>query len=117
MLKRIAIDQLRLGMYIHELGSSWMDNPFWRGAFLLEDPKDLQTIISTRIQSAWIDTSKGDDIEGGETEETVTKNIETAIAPANTPPPKDRATCQHHRRSCACRQDLCAVQASRRFHV
>jgi hypothetical protein len=55
-------------MYIHELGGSWMDNPFWRGAFLLDDPKDLKTVIATRIKSAWIDTSKGNDIEGGESE-------------------------------------------------
>jgi HD-GYP domain-containing protein (c-di-GMP phosphodiesterase class II) len=72
-------------MYIHELGGSWMDNPFWRGAFLLDDPKDLKTVIATRIKSAWIDTSKGNDIEGGESEETVTENIEATLAPANTP--------------------------------
>lgn len=85
MLKRIPTEQLRLGMYIHELSGSWMDNPFWRNAFLLTDPKDLQTIISIRTKSVWIDISKGDDIEGGETEELVNQNIEATLAPADTP--------------------------------
>lgn len=88
MLKRIPVEQLRLGMYIHELGGSWMDNPFWRKAFLLEDPKDLQTVASTRLKWLWIDTSKGLDIEQGElaeSEESIARDVESTLAQANTP--------------------------------
>jgi putative nucleotidyltransferase with HDIG domain len=90
MLKRILVEQLRLGMYIHELGGSWMDNPFWRNTFLLDDPKDLQTLSSTRMKDVWIDTSKGIDIEedecnGGETKETVAYEVEATLALADTP--------------------------------
>ncbi|MDO9053901.1 MAG: HD-GYP domain-containing protein [Gallionella sp.] len=62
MQKRISVEQLRLGMYIHELGCSWMDHPFWRKSFLLEEPHDLKTIASTRTQWVSIDTSKGLDV-------------------------------------------------------
>lgn len=90
MQKRISVEQLRLGMYIHELGGSWMDNPFWRSAFLLEDPNDLKTILSTKIKLVWIDTSKGLDVDApeldnGETEESVSENIESTLALADTP--------------------------------
>ena len=88
MLKRIPVEQLRLGMYIHELGGSWMDNPFWRNAFLLDDPKDLQTVISTQLKWLWIDTTKGLDIEQGEiaeSEESIAQNVESTLAQANAP--------------------------------
>lgn len=87
MLKRISVEQLRLGMYIHELGGSWMDNPFWRSAFLLDDPKDMKTILSIKMKSVWIDTAKGIDIdiEAGESLEEVAENIESTLALANIP--------------------------------
>lgn len=63
MLKKIPVKQLRLGMYIHELGCSWMEHPFWSKTFLLDDPKDLSTLLSTQIKIVHIDTSKGLDVE------------------------------------------------------
>ena len=74
-------------MYIHELGGSWMDNPFWRSAFLLDDPKDMKTILSIKMKSVWIDTAKGIDIdiEAGESLEEVAENIESTLALANIP--------------------------------
>ena len=83
MLKHIQTDQLRLGMYIHELGGSWMDNPFWRGAFLLDKKEDLKTIRSTGIKEVWIDDSKGLGIEGGEDEKTIAAEIEATLAEAD----------------------------------
>lgn len=83
MLKRIPVEQLRLGMHIHEFCGSWMDHPFWRGAFLLDNPEDLQTILSTGLTELWIDTKKGLDVEGGKAEEKVAAEIETTLAQAN----------------------------------
>ncbi|MBY0577366.1 MAG: HD-GYP domain-containing protein [Gallionellaceae bacterium] len=84
MLKRIHIKQLRLGMYIHELCGSWMDHPFWRDTFLLDNPKDLQTILSTGIHEVWIDAAKGLDVEDGATEEMVAAEVEATLEHANT---------------------------------
>lgn len=84
MLKRIHVEQLRLGMHIHELCGSWMDHPFWRGAFTLDNPKDLQTILSTGIKEAWIDTSMGLDVEDGATEEVIAAEIEAMLAQADS---------------------------------
>jgi putative nucleotidyltransferase with HDIG domain len=80
MLKRIHVEQLRLGMHVHELCGSWMDHPFWRNAFLLDDPKDLQTILATGIKEVWIDTSKGLDLEGGIAQEAIAAVVETTLA-------------------------------------
>ena len=65
MLKRIHIQHLTLGMYLHEFCGSWMDHPFWRAKFLLKDPGDLARIQATAIQEIWIDTDKGLDVAAG----------------------------------------------------
>lgn len=80
MLKRIPVQQLRLGMHVHEFCGSWMDHPFWRGAFLLEDPEDLNAIRATGLHEVWIDTAKGIDIEGGATEDEVVAEVEATLA-------------------------------------
>lgn len=66
MLKRINVTQLRIGMHLHELCGSWIDNPFWRSAILLDNPDDLVRILGSGINEAWIDTSKGLDVEAVE---------------------------------------------------
>lgn len=62
MLKRIQIQDLALGMFIHELCGSWMDHPFFRSSFLLTRNGDLQRILATSITEAWIDTARGMDV-------------------------------------------------------
>ncbi|MCU6433151.1 HD-GYP domain-containing protein [Undibacterium sp. Jales W-56] len=62
MLKKIETNQLRVGMYIQELCSSWMDTPFWQKSFMIDDQNLLSKVLSTKIKEAWIDTSKGLDV-------------------------------------------------------
>lgn len=65
MLKRIHVEDLTLGMYLHEFCGSWMEHPFWRTRFLLEEPRDLERIHSTAVQEVWIDVSRGKDVAVG----------------------------------------------------
>ena len=62
MLKRITASELRLGMFIDRLDGSWLEHSFWRGRFLLEDPRDLERVRESGIDALWIDTSKGLDV-------------------------------------------------------
>lgn len=91
MLKKIPVEQLRLGMYIHEFVASWMDNPFWRSAFLMDDPEDLKAILATKIKQVWIDTSQGLDVvsaENVETEESVAEEVNITLVQADAPTSK-----------------------------
>lgn len=63
MLKKIPIKQLRLGMFIQELGGRWIDHPFWRKAFKLAKPEDLKTLLESGVPDVVIDTDKGLDVE------------------------------------------------------
>jgi HD-GYP domain-containing protein (c-di-GMP phosphodiesterase class II) len=62
MLKKIPVNELRLGMFIQELCGSWMDHPFWKKSFNLTKPEELQTLQTCGLQEVWIDTSKGLDV-------------------------------------------------------
>ena len=67
MLKKINVRQLTVGMHLKEFCGSWMDHPFWRNAFVITDPKDIERILASSITEVWIDSSKGLDIAAGET--------------------------------------------------
>jgi HD-GYP domain-containing protein (c-di-GMP phosphodiesterase class II) len=62
MLKRIAVKEVELGMFIHKLDGSWFDHPFWKSRFLLEDPENLHDHRASGIAAVLIDTSKGKDV-------------------------------------------------------
>ncbi|NWB85699.1 HD-GYP domain-containing protein [Pseudomonas gingeri] len=66
MLRQIQVSELRVGMYVQSFCGSWMDHPFWRSHFLLDDETDLQKIRASGLAALWIDTDKGLDVEVGE---------------------------------------------------
>ncbi len=67
MLKRIAVKQLKVGMYLKEFCGSWMEHPFWRTSFVITDPKDIASILASSIKEVWIDSGKGLDVPPTET--------------------------------------------------
>ncbi|MEG2902199.1 MAG: DUF3391 domain-containing protein, partial [Massilia sp.] len=62
-LKKVAIKQLRPGMYVEQLCCSWIDTPFWQSSFLIESAAQLGRIATSRATEAWIDTERGLDVE------------------------------------------------------
>lgn len=94
MLKRISVDDLRVGMHLHELGGAWLDHPFLRSSFKIEDVQTLRKIRSSGIREAWIDTAKGLDIAGGVTEAEADAEVELDLqaSAAEEPAPPVRAS-------------------------
>lgn len=66
MLKLISTKQVRLGMFIHALQGAWIDHPFWKNAFKLEDSADLKKLQASAIKEVVIDISKGLDVAAEE---------------------------------------------------
>lgn len=66
MLKKIGVQQLRVGMYLKEFCGSWMEHPFWRSSFVITDPKDIEAIRTSSIREVWIDSTKGLDVTADE---------------------------------------------------
>ncbi len=122
MLKKIAVDQLQLGMHLKEFCGSWMDHPFWRTGFVLTNPVDLDLILRSSIKEVWIDASLGDDVPEGqavmdeeEVEVTPTeavKKLKVSVVPHllrdTTPIPADK---EMARAAMICQESKAAVIA------
>jgi putative nucleotidyltransferase with HDIG domain len=63
MKKKINVSDARLGMFIDSLCGSWIDHPFWRRSFLLDQQKDLDDLLVCGTKEVWIDTDLGVDVE------------------------------------------------------
>lgn len=70
MLKQINVQDLRVGMYLQELGGSWLDHPFWRNKFVIEDSDDIRLILESGIKTVWIDDTRGLDVLASAAEKT-----------------------------------------------
>lgn len=93
MLKRIAVKDIKLGMFICEFCGSWMEHPFWKTRFLLEDEKDLRAILASGIKELWIDVAQGLDTNGGssgKTEAEVERETEAVLLSAENPATTER---------------------------
>ncbi|MFM9916324.1 MAG: HD-GYP domain-containing protein [Rhizobacter sp.] len=61
-LKKISVQQVRLGMHLHELCGAWLDHPFWKTKFVLQDVADLNKLQGSSVRECWIDVTKGLDV-------------------------------------------------------
>ena len=77
MLRTIPVEQLKLGMYIHALSGAWVDHPFWKSQFMLQDASDLRKLQASAIQAVVIDTGLGMD---------VAESASAVVAPVAEPP-------------------------------
>ncbi|MDH5427900.1 MAG: DUF3391 domain-containing protein [Nitrospirota bacterium] len=64
MKKRIAIQDLRPGMYIAGMDQSWFQTPFLRHKWLVKREDEITLLRSYGIQGVLIDTEKGSDVVG-----------------------------------------------------
>ena len=63
MIKEVPVNQLRTGMYVHNLECRWLDHPFATNRFKLKSSKDLAEIQRLGVTSVHIDTDKGLDVQ------------------------------------------------------
>jgi HD-GYP domain-containing protein (c-di-GMP phosphodiesterase class II) len=68
MLKKIRIDQVRLGMHLHALEGAWIDHPFWKTRFVIRDAELLRKLQDSAIAEVWIDPTKGLDVANDDDE-------------------------------------------------
>jgi len=83
MLKVVSTEQVRMGMFIQELKGAWIDHPFWKTSFKLEDPVDLRKLQTSVVKEVVIDTSRGLDVAATEISSVRVEApaVETAPAP------------------------------------
>ncbi len=62
MLKKIRVEQLTVGMHLHELCGPWLAHPFWKNRFVIKDGVELRKIAASDVTECWIDVEKGHDV-------------------------------------------------------
>jgi putative nucleotidyltransferase with HDIG domain len=63
VLKKVAVNQLTVGMFVHGFEESWLKHPFWRSQFLIKEPTTLREVQASGITHCLIDVSKGQDVQ------------------------------------------------------
>lgn len=76
MIKKIGIDQLKPGMYIHDLNCGWLDHPFLKNHFAVHDMATVEKIRAIGIRELYIDTVKGADDRWGRTQQEVSSDLD-----------------------------------------
>ena len=88
--KRVSIEQLKPGMFIHDLGADWMSHGFLRSRFTLKDEQQIDKIRECGIRELYIDVSRGLDVQDAPTRAEYERMIETDLhkVVATAPPRK-----------------------------
>lgn len=63
MIKKINVDRLIVGMYIHDINCSWLENPFIRKSFPVKDENMIAKIKSQNIREIYINTNRGANVK------------------------------------------------------
>jgi putative nucleotidyltransferase with HDIG domain len=74
-VKKIRIEQLQAGMFVHDLNCGWMDHPFLSSQFLVRDGGDIAKITKLGIHELYIDTARGADVADAIPRDEVRRNI------------------------------------------
>lgn len=61
-IKRVKVDELELGMYIHDLQCSYLQHGFLFQQFLLKKPEQIQKMRRQGLREVLIDTELGQDV-------------------------------------------------------
>lgn len=81
MVKKIPVEQLRVGMFIHALDCDWWNHPFLRSKKKVTSEKVIKKIIDYGILEVVIDTSKGLDVSEAPQEPAGTEEKEPGLKP------------------------------------
>lgn len=90
MIKKIKVDQLKVGMFVKDLDCGWLDHPFLIGSFKIKSEEELKKVQGSNIKIAYIDSEKGVDIDPPKTKKPTVQIV------ANKKPHKSRVTPEKH---------------------
>ncbi len=79
MIKKIAVRELRPGMYIHDFNCSCVPHPLFNTRFKVKSDSEIEKLLELGIASVYIDPALGDDAPHAATEEDVRRAVESAL--------------------------------------
>ena len=80
MLKKIPISAMTLGMHLHALEGPWLEHPFWKTQFIVDEPADLAKLIRSGVKECWINVSLGKDVDNAHCFTTIKGSYKLSVA-------------------------------------
>ncbi len=74
-IKRVKVEDLKAGMYVHDLNCSWLEHGFIRQRFALKHADQIQKIRDHGLNEIYIDTARGDDVAGAPTQAEIEQGL------------------------------------------
>ena len=62
MRKKIAISQVRMGMFVDCIDGPWLKHSLWKTRFLIKDDETLARVRTCGAAECWIDVAEGADV-------------------------------------------------------
>jgi putative nucleotidyltransferase with HDIG domain len=90
MIKKVKIDQLLPGMFIHDFDCGWSEHPFLSDSLKVTDEKIINTIVAHGLHEVYIDTEKGIDVSDSPTKDEVNQEIQSELQKVIEPKITDR---------------------------
>jgi putative nucleotidyltransferase with HDIG domain len=84
-IKRVRVDQLKAGMYIHDLNCGWLQHGFLRPKFLIKHTGQIQKMVDQGLGEVYIDTAQGADVAGAPTLAEIEQGLEQQLKASAAP--------------------------------
>lgn len=78
-IKRVRVEDLKAGMFVHDLNCGWLQHGFFRQQFLLRHPGQIQKMRDQGLAEIYIDTARGDDVAGAPTQAEVEQGLDRQL--------------------------------------
>src|SRR4029077_2924400 len=91
MIKKIKVEHLKPGIFVHDFNCGWLHHPFLRNRVKITTDEEIEKILHHQIREVYIDTDKGLDVDDAPTKPEVDQKIQTEITKIEEPEMPDRA--------------------------
>lgn len=92
MIKKVTVEQLKPGVFVHDFNCGWLHHPFLANRAKIESDKDIAKVVKHGIREVYIDTDKGLDIDDAPTALEVQLQLQSEIAQAVSVPAQPRGS-------------------------
>jgi putative nucleotidyltransferase with HDIG domain len=79
MIKKVRVEQLRVGMYVHDFNAGWLDHPFALNSMKIGAEDELRRVFASGIRELFIDTVRGADVDDAPTRDEAAAATELQI--------------------------------------
>ncbi|HEY7168129.1 MAG TPA: HD-GYP domain-containing protein [Candidatus Binatia bacterium] len=91
MVKKIKVEQLKPGMFVHDFNCGWLHHPFLRNRVKIQNEDEIERILKHRIRELYIDTTHGIDCDDAPTQAEVEHQLDTTMTAVDVSHIKRRA--------------------------